>query len=141
MGISHEALEIAQENSRTMNSQCQFFQGDIFMIDAQELGNWDLIVSNPPYIPLAEKKLIATRVKDHEPALALFVPDHDPLRFYKRIAELAFECLRPGGCLFFEIHEEHGESLADLLEAIGFGPILLKKDMQGKNRMIRSSRP
>lgn len=139
MDISHTALEVARENAALFKSAVNFKEGDILNKEAGALGEWDIILSNPPYVPEAEKEIIAKRVKDHEPGLALFVPDKDPLRFYKKITQLASSHLSPAGLLFFEIHEDYGKEMIELLERYGFTEIMLKKDMQGKDRLIRAS--
>lgn len=137
MDISEKALTVARDNNQLFEANCQFFTDNILEIDKNKLNKWDIIISNPPYVPQAEKKVIAPRVKEHEPGLALFVPDEDPLRFYKKISELASNCLQPGGHLYFEIHEDFGKEMEELLASIGFDEILLKRDMQGKDRMIK----
>ncbi|MEM8890586.1 MAG: peptide chain release factor N(5)-glutamine methyltransferase [Bacteroidota bacterium] len=136
MDISSEALSVARTNAALFESQVSFIEANILEMKAEDLGEWDLIMSNPPYVPDSEKAVIANRVKDHEPGLALFVPDDDPLRFYKKITQLASSNLREGGFLFFEIHEDYGKEIIQLLEKYGFQEIVLKKDMQGKDRMI-----
>ena len=137
MDVSPEALKVARENAALFASQVDFLEADILKLKAEDLGEWDLIISNPPYVPDSEKAVIAERVKAHEPGLALFVPDEDPLRFYKKITQLASSNLKEGGLLFFEIHEDYGKEMIQLLEEYGFQEVLLKKDMQGKDRMIR----
>ncbi|MEL6250585.1 MAG: peptide chain release factor N(5)-glutamine methyltransferase [Bacteroidota bacterium] len=137
MDVSSDALKIARENAALFESQVAFLEADILKMEAEELGEWDLIMSNPPYVPDSEKAIIPARVKAHEPGLALFVPDDDPLRFYKKITHLANSNLSEGGLLFFEIHEDYGKEMIELLEEYEFQEIILKKDMQGKDRMIR----
>ena len=137
MDVSSAALAVAQENAALLESQVEFLEEDILNMEAEDFGEWDLILSNPPYVPDSEKSVIAKRVKEHEPGLALFVPDDDPLQFYKKITQLASSNLRKGGFLFFEIHEDYGKEMIQLLEEYGFQEIVLKKDMQGKDRMIR----
>ncbi|MEM6802483.1 MAG: peptide chain release factor N(5)-glutamine methyltransferase [Bacteroidota bacterium] len=137
MDISSQALEIAKRNAAHFHAQAHFFEGDILTMDADSFGEWEVILSNPPYVPESEKALISQRVKAHEPGLALFVPDDDPLKFYKKITDLASSNLSKGGFLFFEIHEDFGEEMIQLLQEKGFREVLLKKDMQGKDRMLR----
>lgn len=113
---------------------------EIDMLQDVVPGKWDVVVSNPPYVTEAERGQMHTNVVDHEPHLALFVPDEDPLKFYHRIAEISREMLKPGGNLYLEINERFGEEAVSLLEEEGFGQIKLQKDMQGKDRMIRATR-
>ena len=136
--VSPEALTVAKENTALFDSQVRFLEADILNMKAEDLGEWDMIMSNPPYVPDSEKEIIAKRVKDHEPGLALFVPDDDPLRFYRKITQLASSNLSEAGLLFFEIHEDYGNEMIELLEVHGFQEVVLKKDMQGKDRMIRA---
>jgi len=95
-------------------------------------------VSNPPYIPMREKDNMQEQVKNHEPAIALFVPNEDPLLFYRTIAQLAKKQLAPKGQLFFEIHYDQGKALLQLLDEMHFHAEI-RRDSFGKNRMIRAS--
>ncbi len=97
---------------------------------------FDVIVSNPPYVCDSEKALMRPNVLDHEPHLALFVPDDDPLRFYKRIAELSGRLLRPGGMLLFEINERFGVQTKEILQNLGFGECRVVQDVFGKERIV-----
>ena len=101
------------------------------------LGNFDIIVSNPPYVRALEKNQINPNVLDHEPETALFVPDEDPLVFYRAIANAAKDCLNPGGFLFFEINEYLGKEMSSLLSSLGYRDIIIQKDIFGKDRMIK----
>lgn len=137
--VSERALELARENARRLQCAVHFIQQDI--LDEAlwpALGSFDIIVSNPPYIPVAERVLMPEQVLRFEPEAALFVPDEDPLRFYRAIAQLARQALRPGGQLFFEINEFRAEEVAALLRECGFEEIVLQADMQGKPRMCRA---
>lgn len=98
----------------------------------------DIIVSNPPYVLEVDKAEMKKNVLDYEPHLALFVEDSDPLLFYRMIAEHAIKCLKPNGRLFFEIHERYSESIQTLLNGMGFQEIEVRKDAQGKDRMVRA---
>ena len=100
----------------------------------------DVIVSNPPYIPLKDKSQMDKNVLDFEPHMALFVSDENPLIFYKSIAEKAFILLKPTGYLFFEIHEDYGAQTKELIESLGFDEVELKLDLQGKYRMLRAKK-
>jgi release factor glutamine methyltransferase len=101
---------------------------------------FDVIVSNPPYVRELEKHEIQANVLEHEPHLALFVADEDPLLFYRKIGELAFESLTPNGNLFVEINQYLGEATVQLFREIGFTQVELRKDLYGNDRMIRASR-
>jgi release factor glutamine methyltransferase len=135
--ISEDALAIAASNAKRNDAAIQYIQCNILNEDEWErLPEIDVIVSNPPYIPLRDKAAMQENVLGFEPPLALFVPDEDPLLFYKTIAELAI--VKKTTALYFEIHEEQGEAIVELLRAKGFNEVKLKKDMQGKDRMIKA---
>jgi release factor glutamine methyltransferase len=139
LDISNKALETARENSRLNGLDIQFEQMDILNTDLTKHTNqYDIIVSNPPYVLEKEKQQMEIRVAGFEPSLALFVPDSDPLLFYRHIVLFAKIHLLAGGSLYFEIHEKAGEDITGLLQQNGFAQIQLKKDMQSKNRMIRA---
>ena len=97
---------------------------------------YDLIVSNPPYVTEAEKADMEPGVLEREPALALFVPDDDPLRFYRAIARLGHTALTPGGRLYFEINRAFGQATAQMLELMGYNHVRLRKDLSGNDRFI-----
>ena len=101
-------------------------------------GEWDVIVSNPPYVLNSEKELMNKNILNWEPDLALFVEDKNPLLFYKEIAKKASNVLRKNGLLYFEINEKFGKEIINLLEEIGFVNIELKKDINGKDRMVKA---
>lgn len=135
--ISEEALKIAQENSRINQVEIQFILQDVlkpFTLSQQ----FDIIVSNPPYVRDVEKKTIKRNVLHNEPHIALFVEDHKPLLFYDKISELANNYGNTGGYLFFEINQYLGSEMISLLKNKGFKNIELRKDFQGNDRMIRS---
>jgi release factor glutamine methyltransferase len=137
--ISEEALNIARQNAILNDSKVLFSKQDILntsLIPASS--KWDVIVSNPPYVLLEESALMRQNVIGFEPHLALFVPDHDPLIFYRAIAKFATIHLQPQGSLYFEINERMGGQTAELLRENGFHDILTRKDLQGKERMIRA---
>lgn len=118
----------------------QFFEGDILnRSDWAQFPLLDVVVSNPPYIPHTEKKLVPDHVLAHEPSLALFVDDSDPLLFYRAIADFSLEKLRPGGVLFFECNEFNAREVAALLREKGFGQVELRRDLSGAERMVRGS--
>lgn len=139
--VSEDALSIAIENAVLNNLEVQFHSFDVLNLVTNttfyaENEEWDVIVSNPPYIPMKEKSLMERNVLDYEPHLALFVPDNDPLIFYRKIGEWAITKLSPTGVLYFEIHEDLGGQTCQLLQGIGFNEIDLIKDMQGKDRIV-----
>ncbi len=137
--ISEEALKLARENSRSLKLEVEFFQHDITSDDPPPLpADLDIIVSNPPYIPLREKETINLNVRDQDPDMALFVPDSNPLLFYSHIANCEFLKLQKGGMLYLEIHENFGEKVCLLLEEKGFIEVALRKDIHGKDRMVRA---
>ncbi len=135
--ISTNALKVAAENASILNAAIEFAPLDIlntaFLPD-----QYDVIVSNPPYIPMHEMENMEMQVAAQEPNIALFVPDEDPLVFYKAIARLAKLHLKPNGQLFFEIHFDQGEALVKLLDEMHFHAEL-REDLFGKDRMIRAS--
>lgn len=136
--ISEKALRVANENAKTNEIDVQFMQKNI--LETSDLQNqFDVIVSNPPYVRQLEKAEINTNVLAFEPHLALFVSDEDPLIFYRKIAELAKKNLKPNGLLFFEINQYLGKEMVCLLTDLGFETIELRQDIYGNDRMIRAS--
>ncbi|HEY0895141.1 MAG TPA: peptide chain release factor N(5)-glutamine methyltransferase [Sphingobacteriaceae bacterium] len=138
--ISPEALETAMRNSVLNKAAVTFRQVDI-LNDADKLkGYFSVIVSNPPYITYREKVQMHPNVLRFEPHTALFVEDRDALLFYRRIGRFASTHLEPGGRLFFEINEHHGAETVLMLEEQGFTAVELRKDLNGKDRMIKATR-
>ena len=139
LDISENALAIARSNG-TLNEVVLFFiQLDILQkSDWDNLPDYDIIISNPPYIPHNEADLMPTWVKDYEPALALFVEHPDPLLFYRTIADFAAIHLTSNGYLFFETNEFNAQEVAQLLDEKIFQDVVIQKDMSGKERMIRA---
>lgn len=135
--ISEKALATAQKNAQKNGVNVIFFQKNILETD-DLLQQFDLIVSNPPYVRVLEKSEIKKNVLDFEPHLALFVSDDDALVFYKKIAELAQKNLSLNGQLFFEINQYLGKEMIDLLQKMNFKNIELRKDIYGNDRMIRA---
>lgn len=131
------ALEVAQRNAVKYRVAVAFFQSDI-LAEQVELPQLDVMVSNPPYIPQSEKAGLSRNVRDYEPPHALYVPDEDPLIFYRRIAQLGQEMLRPRGWLFFEVHADLGHQVQALVESLGYQQVVLKKDISGRIRMLRA---
>ncbi len=132
--VSNDALDLAKENASQLDIDVSFKSVDVLKEMPQDR-KWDVIVSNPPYIPLEEKALMSKTVTDYDPDLALFVPNENPLLFYKRIGEYALVNLNENGKGYFEIHEELGIETMQMLNELGFVSEL-KKDMQGKDRMV-----
>ena len=138
--ISPEAIAIARENARRNNVEVNFQVVDIFDFNEKNPKS-DIVVSNPPYICESEKSSMRPNVLNFEPSSALFVPDSDPLLFYRRIAELFSLPLKGKGRergLFFEINEAYGEELKQLLERLGYTDIQIHKDIYGKDRIIEA---
>jgi len=131
--VSKEALQVAQINSTELQLEVEWKEVNILEENLPE-GNWNTIVSNPPYIPVSEGSEIRPSVVEHEPHLALFVPENDPLLFYRRILELANNC-ETVKQVFFEIHENYANETLALGEQYHWKGEL-KKDMQGKARML-----
>lgn len=135
--ISTGAIKIAAANAAALKADIEWIALDIlntaFLPD-----QYDVIVSNPPYIPMQEMKNMELQVTDHEPNIALFVPDEDPLMFYRTIARLAKLHLSTNGQLFFEIHYDQGDAMITLLDEMHFHAEL-RTDMFGKDRMVRAS--
>ncbi len=140
MDISESALQTAQENAANNGLAIDFIQQDI-LTGGLGSAKFDIIVSNPPYVTLAEKSQMRDNVLKHEPHTALFVPNEDPMLFYRRIADLAQQHLVPNGMIFFEINEQFGPQIVQLLEQRGFKGIALRKDLPGKDRMVKASLP
>jgi release factor glutamine methyltransferase len=137
---STAALSIAKKNALILNATVDFREVDILKPDLELPNNLDIIVSNPPYIKESEAATMDRNVLAFEPHEALFVADNNALIFYKKISELAFQSLKIGGKLYFEINEHLGqETLAVVLNA-GFENAVLIKDMQGKDRMISAQK-
>ena len=137
--VSEQALEVAKRNAASNKAEINFIQANILeVLDLNQ--NFDIIVSNPPYVRNLEKQEIKKNVLDYEPHLALFVEDTDALLFYRKIAQLALKNLSPNGLLFFEINQYLGKETVELLENLGFKNIELKKDIYGNDRMVKSTR-
>ena len=135
--ISTDALAVATENSKANGCAVEYEEVDILAYEPTgEL--FDIIVSNPPYIKENEKEAMHANVLDWEPHTALFVPDSDPLLFYRAIAEKGLVLLKPGGRLYFEINRAHGKETMEMLESLGYTDIELRKDFAENERMIRA---
>ena len=133
--VSPDALELAAENCRLNSAPVTLLQQDI--LDARNGGHYDLIVSNPPYIAVSESSAMERRVLDYEPHLALFVPDNDPLVFYRAIAGFGLEHLSRGGAIYLEINPIYADAMVSMLAASGYG-VEVRKDIHGRQRMIKA---
>ena len=131
--ISSAAIDTARLNAATLNAEITFRQADILEISLPA-DSYDIIVSNPPYIAYSEKPSIAPNVLLHEPENALFVPDSDPLLFYRRISQLATAALKPGGMLYFEINQRFGKETADVIKRAGLIDVEIIRDYKGNPR-------
>ncbi|WP_308773662.1 peptide chain release factor N(5)-glutamine methyltransferase [uncultured Bacteroides sp.] len=138
--ISAEALRVAAVNVKRYGGKVTLFQADILQDELPDC-RVDVLVSNPPYITESERGEMEANVLDWEPELALFVPDTDPLRFYRRIARKGLDWLTEGGALYFEINRAYGAETVRMLEECGYRDIALRKDLSGNDRMIKAVRP
>jgi release factor glutamine methyltransferase len=134
--IDNDALICAKQNAFALGADVNFIELDI--LNQELTDQFDLIVSNPPYISAEEKKSMKQNVLAYEPHLALFAPLNDPLIFYRTIATKCKKNLTPNGSLWFEINEHFGEEIRNLLEAQGFKDVQILKDFDGKDRMIKA---
>ena len=136
LDISDYALEVARFNSESNNTNVIFFKADILNLGVLD-ENYDIIVSNPPYVSKREMSKMSHNVLDYEPHLALFVEDSNPLIFYKSIKKIILSNLSPNGHCFLEINESYGDELMQLYEDLSFDSVVLRKDIFNKNRMIK----
>jgi release factor glutamine methyltransferase len=132
--VSDKALQIAQSNAQLNQTAINFIALDF--LQEQPEGKYDIVVSNPPYIPPAEADRMPKQVTQHEPHLALFAPENDALIFYRRLMELTPQLVQPGGSVFCEIHEDMANELLVLAQEYDIQSTEIHKDMQGKNRML-----
>jgi release factor glutamine methyltransferase len=138
--ISADALQTAISNAKLNEVDIEFIEADILNLKSEiEIPKSEIIISNPPYVTLHDKTQMHNNVTDFEPHTALFVPANDPLIFYKAIADFAVARLTQDGLLFFEINESYGKETAEFLTGKGFKNIELRKDMSGRDRMIKAS--
>lgn len=136
--ISPGALKVANQNAAALGIKVKFIELDFLNKEQRDqLPSFDIIVSNPPYIPVKDKDTMQQNVLAHEPASALFVPDNDALLFYKAIAGFGKQSLNKTGVIYTEINESMGEATMAMFESNGY-KVELKKDMQGKDRMIKA---
>ncbi|NRA50662.1 MAG: peptide chain release factor N(5)-glutamine methyltransferase [Phaeodactylibacter sp.] len=142
LDISQGALDIARQNATRLNLEVDFRKVDILDKVAQAgLPTYDIIISNPPYIPPSESKLMPKHVLAFEPHIALFTETEDALVFYRAIAQFAFKHLTAGGGLYFELNEFNGDKVLQLVHQEGFIQAQLKQDMNGKTRMLQAVKP
>ena len=132
LDVSRDALNVARENAAALKAKVRFFESD--MLSPQPASRYDIIVSNPPYVCWSERDAMDRNVKDYEPAQALFVPDNDPLLFYKAIAPYAAQSLEPGGKLYLEINQRFGADVKRLLEQNGLDEVRIIEDSYGNVR-------
>lgn len=139
--LSEEALNVARRNGSALDIRVDF-QGLNFLdqLQQKQLPTVNILVSNPPYIPIRDKDLMNKNVVEHEPHTALFVPDEDPLIFYRALAKFASSRLHENGSIYMEIHEDLGNDVVRLFSDEGYNKIELRKDMQQKNRMVKVSK-
>lgn len=138
--VSDEALRIAEENAAVNNATIRFIRDDIFRYQNLTEIRTDIIVSNPPYVRDSEQKFMNRNVLEFEPHSALFVPDSDPLIYYKAILKWASATLKPNGRIYFEINEEMGRQISELLSLYSYSDIKIIADINGKDRIIKGTR-
>jgi len=143
LDFSPEALALSAENAKKLDLHLELIQEDVLNFSQEFLAHaidFDVIVSNPPYIPEKEKGTMSAHVLDHEPSMALFVDDKDPIIFYKELINFAEHSLVKGGYLFFELHELFGNDVKEYLQLFGFENVEIRKDLQGKSRMLKAQK-
>ena len=143
--ISDDALRIAADNAKSLGANVTFEHCDVLNISPSSFlvppsSKYSLIVSNPPYICEKEKSAMECNVLEHEPHLALFVPDDDPLLFYRAIAQYAIEALKPQGSLFFELNPLYADDLAQMLRMMSYHDISIRRDQFGKPRFLKATK-
>jgi len=141
--LSTEAINLIEENKKETGLEVNVFALDVLNEDSFrnfKENTYDIWVSNPPYIPHADKKMMSENVLEFEPGMALFVEDNDPFVFYSKIAEQGQRFLKENGSLYFEIHENYGKEIKQILSDYNFVNIELRKDLQGKDRMIKAQK-
>lgn len=138
--FSENALECARENAENLKLDVNFLHHDILNDTIDSLPqDLDILISNPPYIPISEKENLHRNVKDYEPDSALFVPDSTSLIFYKKIAQVGIELLKPTGVLLFETYHLFQNQMVEMLQSLGYKQVVITKDLQGKSRFVEAS--
>ena len=137
--ISNDALRIAEGNAKKLGAKVLFEKKDALNIPITSK-QWDVIVSNPPYIQPDERDGMEKNVLDYEPELALFAPEDEPIIFYQRIGDYAWKSLNPGGALYFELNPLTAEAVGDYLRQIGFQEIEFRQDQFGKQRFLKAKK-
>ena len=135
LDISDEGLEVAVRNAKKLHAPVEFFRCDILK-EVPQVEDLDILVSNPPYVPKEDQTQMHRNVVDFEPHMALFVPDADPLLFYRVIGEKGRLLLKKGGRLYFEIYEKTAVAVKQLLENLGYQQVKIHIDLNGKERMV-----
>lgn len=140
--VSEKALEVARKNAEANEVNVTFIKDDILNPQNRDLlnGQFDIIVSNPPYVCESEKSEMRANVLDYEPSTALFVSDNDPLIFYRKILEFAQKALKPNGQIWFEINEKFGKETAELCHSEGFKNVEIIRDFRERERILRARR-
>lgn len=137
--ISNNALQVARDNATALKVRVHWLEADMLEMPSMPAQSQDIVVSNPPYITLSEQAAMERNVLDYEPRQALFVPDDDPLRFYRAIASIAAAVLTPGGRLYVEINRRFGQETAALFEQQGFADTRVLKDSFGNDRFVTAT--
>ena len=141
--FSVDALNLSEANAKNLQLEIEIIQENVLDFSHEFMNgevNYDIVVSNPPYIPYKEKGTMSKHVIEHEPAMALFVDDSDPIIFYKEIIKFAEKKLDTGGLLFFELHELYGNEVKEYMQLFGFEEIEIRQDLQGKSRMMKAQK-
>lgn len=141
--FSPGAVKLSEENAKNLLLDIEVIQENVLDFSSDFISNnrnYDTIVSNPPYIPNKEKGTLSKHVIEHEPSMALFVDDNDPIIFYKEIIKFAEKNLQSGGKLFFELHESYGNEVNEFIQLFGFEEIEIRQDLQGKSRMMKAQK-
>jgi len=141
--FSIDAVKLSEENAKNLQLDVEIIQENVLDFSIGFNSNnvhYDVIVSNPPYIPNEEKITLSKHVIDHEPSMALFVDDSDPIIFYREIIKFAEKKLQTGGLLFFELHESYGNAVMEFIQLFGFEEIEIRHDLQGKSRMMKAQK-
>jgi len=136
--FSEEALQVARINNQVLNAGVCFCKVNFLDSKAWPGENYDIVISNPPYIPKSKRSILPVNVALFEPGTALFVPDDDPLIFYRRLAEFAHQQHNCGTSVYAELHEDHAKDVCTLFEEYKFSAIEIRKDLNGRNRMLKA---